>query len=227
MCLWRLLLAGLLALVCTAPALAQNPAPRNPLAEADTLIRDTGAIWMRDFARVDAKLRQALRLREQALGPTSAPVADVLGMLGRNAWNAGTYPAAEQWLRRQLALEERNRPESFEASRALGDLGATLREMCRLEEAGQYVEHSLAMRRRLLGPTDGWVGASLDNLSRILEMQSRLPEAEARAEEALTITDPRDPRQAERTVRVQCLRRMQEPGWVGEPCWPRRCRPVS
>ena len=222
---WHIVLVGFL--LCVQSALAQNPPPRNALAEADALIRGTDAIWMRDFSAVDTKLRQALRLRELALGPASVPVADVLGMLGRNAWNAGSYPEAERWLRRQLELEERNRPESFETSRALGDLGATLREMCRLEEAGTHVERSLAMRRRLFGATDGWVGASLDNLSRILEMQGRLPEAEARAEEALAITGPGSARLGERTERLQCLRRMQEPGWVGEPCWPRRCRPTS
>lgn len=200
---------------------------QDPLARADQLIKETEPLWMGDFAGVDARLREALWLRESALPTTDNRIADVLGMLGRNAWNARAYPAAEQWLRHQLSLDERNRPESFETSRAMGDLGATLREMCRLTEAEEFVLRSLALRRRIFPPGHGWIGASLDNLSRILEMQGRLPEAEARAEDVLAMTGPTDPRHTERTQRVACLQRMQTPGFVGEPCWPQRCRPVS
>lgn len=209
--------------VALAPAaVAAQPRARDP---ADALMEEARQAWGRDFALADKKLRQALTLREGALGGMDPRIADVLALLGRNAWNAGDYAAAEIWLRRQLAIENSARPESFEAARALGDLGATLRELCRLAEAERTADASLAMRRRVLGASDPWIGASLDNLSLILEMQGRLSEAEARTMEAMRMTGGDGP---VRRQRLMCLRRMQEPGWNGQPCHPRRCvAPVS
>ncbi len=210
-----LLLAGMM------PASADDR-----LAEAERLTQAAQAVWGRDLAQIDLWLRQALSLRELALPPGDPAIPDTLGMLGRNAFNQGQMPHAEIWFRRQLTLEEQSRPTSFEAARALGDLGATLREQCQLPEAEQLVLRSLALRQALsMEGIAWWRAGSHDNLSKVHEMMGRIDDAitdTANASEAIADTGaPGTARRQQYGERLRCLRHLPEPGAL--PCWPTRC----
>src|SRR5215475_11546149 len=121
---FRLALGAALFFALIVPV---NPAASaDALAEADALIRDVEALWTGgDRMVIDAKLRRALEIREAQCGPDSPLVADVLGRLGRNAWNRRDLTTAEQMFRRALAIDEQAQPDSFDTARLLGDLGAT------------------------------------------------------------------------------------------------------
>ena len=183
---FRLALGAALFFALIVPV---NPAASaDALAEADALIRDVEALWAGgDRMVIDAKLRRALEIREALCGPDSPLVADVLGRLGRNAWNRRDLTTAEQMFRRALAIDEQAQPDSFDTARLLGDLGATLRERRDYGPAEALVRRSIDIRRRLSPPHPPFVAGGLQNLAQILEGRHRYAEAAEAMQESLLI----------------------------------------
>lgn len=211
-------LTALLAGPCSAMA--------NDMADVQQLIREAQAVWGRDFAYAESRLRQAQEIAEARSGTDNATVAEVLNLRGRNAFNAGNNKVAESMFRRDLAISMRVQPESVQTARAMGDLAATLREMCQLNEAVRMVIPSIEMRRRILPPGSAWIASGLDNLSKIRELQGMEADAIAAMEEAVAVLrlagGAAEADLARSRQRLACLQDTRRT----KACWPKRCLAV-
>lgn len=184
----------LMPLACLFPILfvgisASRAQTIDPLEESIRLAAEADRLWpLADWAGAETVLLQALRLREQALGPLHADVARLIDRVGRTHFNRHNYDLAADWFREAAEVGERTLgPLHLDLADYLGDLGAALRDAGRPEEGEPHVLRSLSIRRTLLGPEAQPVGASLLNLGRNYMLQGRYAEGEAVLAEASAI----------------------------------------
>jgi CHAT domain-containing protein/Tfp pilus assembly protein PilF len=171
--------------VFAQPALAQGG------AEADALNQQVLQLYQQGkYVEATEIAKQALVIREKALGPDHPDVGQSLNNLAALYRAQGRYAEAEPLYQRGLAIIEK----------ALGPdhprVGATLTNLARLfESQGRYAEaepfykRGLAVFEKALGPDHAEVGATLNNLAHLYWAQGRTAEAEPLFKRSLAVIE--------------------------------------
>src|SRR5258708_25717047 len=132
-------------------------------------------------------LREALELRQKALGPDDPKVASTLVQLGvmRERYDLGE---GERYLRAALAIrEKRLGTEHLDVANTQADLADVLRRQRRFPEAEALLLRSIAIRDRQLPPTDPLLAGSFSGLGQVYRDWGRFPQAESVLQRALSI----------------------------------------
>ena len=134
------------------------------------------------------KARQAVSLRERALGPDDPDVAVSLNTLGLLLQATGDYGAARaQYERAQTILEGRLGPEHPDVATILNNLGVLLRVTGDYAAATALYERVVAIRERALGPEHRDVAQALNNLALVRAAVADYAQARALHERAQRI----------------------------------------
>ncbi|HJZ83718.1 MAG TPA: tetratricopeptide repeat protein [Polyangia bacterium] len=134
--------------------------------------------------------RQALALREKALGPDSPQTALCVHTLGSLLWFKGDDKSAEQLWRRALATREKALgPEHPDVAATLNNLGSMYNRRRDYGAAEPLLKRALAIREKALGPEHPLVAQTLDNLATTYKESGRLGQAEPLARRALAIRE--------------------------------------
>jgi serine/threonine-protein kinase len=133
-------------------------------------------------------LRQALQMRQDALGREHPDVAASMDDLARLLRDKGQSEEAERMCREALAMRRKLLGnESMEVATSLVSLGRILDNRGRYEAAEAQYRESLAIRRRLRGDESADVAESLNNLATVLQARSHYERAEPLLRESLAI----------------------------------------
>lgn len=132
------------------------------------------------FARAEAMLVEAVRLRRESLGPDHADTLQSLHGLGAVQSSLGRYAEAEASLRAALeGLERTVGPEHEQALRVGVTLGGVLRNAGKHQEAARVWGRTLELQRRVLGEDHPATLKSLNNMGVAYAVQGRMADAEA------------------------------------------------
>ena len=136
------------------------------------------------------KAREALALREQALGPNHPLVAESLMRLAELLRFAGDYPAARPLYERALMIREQAfGPTDPSVASTLAGLAELLRFAGEYAAARPLHERALQIREQALGPTDPAVADSLNGLADLLRDSGDFAAARPLYERALMIQE--------------------------------------
>jgi CHAT domain-containing protein/Tfp pilus assembly protein PilF len=136
------------------------------------------------------KAKEALALREQALGPDHPDVADALELVGALLQQTGDLSAARAAYERALKIyEQTSGPQSADTADALGGLAYTRLLQGDAAGARPLGERALRIREDLFGPDSAEVGGSLNGLALVLLDQGDLAGGRAMLERALRIRE--------------------------------------
>jgi tetratricopeptide (TPR) repeat protein len=142
------------------------------------------------YTQAASLLREALAIRERALGPEHRDTAESLHSLSMALKAQGDFVGARALLERALAIRERALgPEHPDTAQSLNNLGMVLQGQGDLVGALQLLERSLAIRERALGLEHPDTAQSLNNLAATLWIQANLGEARLFYERALAILE--------------------------------------
>ncbi len=108
--------------------------------------------------------RQALTLREKLLGKDHPDVALSLTNIGYILAQKRDYSAADDSLRRAVAIGRKTGGSSLSFSSLLNNFGANLDDLNRHGEAETALKECLSIRRNTLPPTHPLIATSLNNL---------------------------------------------------------------
>jgi serine/threonine protein kinase/tetratricopeptide (TPR) repeat protein len=123
--------------------------------------------------------RQALEIRQRALGPDHADIAKSLDDLGQLARERTHYEEAEKLHRAALAMRRKLlAPDDPAVAESLSNLALALRERGKFDEAESLVKEALTIRRAKLGPEHSDTLTSLNVLGDIESSRGRYVEAE-------------------------------------------------
>ncbi len=192
-------LALAVALAFAAPELALAQAPPAPTtAPTDETLRrawDLKAEAIRDlqegrFRDGIPKAREAVALRERALGPSHVEVAEALDLLGRLLERSGDYPEAQTTLQRALQIKAAALGASHaDVADTLEGLAMATQQGGNLAGARPLYERALRIRENVLGPEAAEVGAALNGLGWVQLDLGDLELARATLERALRIRE--------------------------------------
>jgi CHAT domain-containing protein/Tfp pilus assembly protein PilF len=174
----------------------QLAAPR-PAADRESRIyqalhlhfKASGLINASQFDEAEALEERALALREQALGPESAAVANSLHQIGNILSYKGDYPKAETVFLRALAIRETAAPVSNDVFALLNALGGLYSNMGNLDKAEQLLQRAVGMQEHLPGLPDLSVAAVLNNLALVCYGKGDYSKAETLFERALAVEE--------------------------------------
>ena len=144
------------------------------------LIATTGAvkIFKGDYAEAEAELREALRIREQALGRDSLAVARTLDALGTVLEFRGKYDEAVAAGRRTLAIRERLfGSDNPDVAFSLVNLAEGYVSQGRWQEAAPMAQRALEIRERTLPPGHQDIGWALVSRGGVHQAAGRYDEA--------------------------------------------------
>jgi CHAT domain-containing protein/Tfp pilus assembly protein PilF len=134
------------------------------------------------------KAREALALREQALGPLHPDVAESLNNLGVLLQATGDYPAARSTFERALAIwEAALGPDHPDVATGLNNLAGLHRRIGDYAAARPLYERALRIRESALDPAHPSVAQSLNNLAVLQEAVGEYQSARTLYQRALTI----------------------------------------
>ena len=115
-------------------------------------------------------------------------ISHALNGLGRLLMRAGLPADAEPFVRRELAMGEKNHgPEHPAVARDLNNLASVLESSDRLAEAEPLYRRALNIFEKNLNDDHPDIGTSLNNLAQVLKKRNRLAEAEPMMLRALQI----------------------------------------
>ena len=137
-------------------------------------------IYLGDLETAEARARESLAMREEALGPNAGPTLDMFGVLASILRYQGRLDEAEEGFREVLARRRRlDSPDPVALSSDLLQVaGMILGQGGDLEEAGELGREALALQEPGQGrPTLNRVWA-LTTLAELAQREGRLPEAE-------------------------------------------------
>ena len=162
---------------------------RGPALLADTNARLVNVLYKaHKVSEAIPVAREAVRLRQEALGPRHPDTATSLDDLGAILMVSGDTAAAEALMREALAIRrEVLGPNDPQLAVSLNNVGYALQEKRELQQAEAMFREALAIDRRRLGDEHPEVAIKLVNLSRILVDQGKLEPAEDAAREAVAI----------------------------------------
>jgi tetratricopeptide (TPR) repeat protein len=137
-------------------------------------------LWRRgEYPAAELLLARALAIREKAIGPEHADVAESITGLAIVYMEQGRYTKGELLFRRALAIREKAfGPEHPEFARSLSHVAIALSEQRRFAEAEPLHKRALAIQENALGPDDLRVAHCLANLAEMCREQGRYDEAE-------------------------------------------------
>lgn len=155
-------------------------------------LNDLGAV-LRSLGRnaeAGAALREALALRQRALGPNHPGVATSMLNVAAVARDAGDYAAAESLFRASLAIRRRAFGDAHaEVAGSMIGLAYTLQARRRYAPAESLFRNALAMNVRLLGARHPEVGMDTYALAALLHERGDVAEAELRYREAVAVLE--------------------------------------
>ncbi|HET6726169.1 MAG TPA: serine/threonine-protein kinase [Gammaproteobacteria bacterium] len=131
-------------------------------------------------------LEKALALRLKIYGETGVETEESLNDLGALRAIMGNYAAAEQLYLQALAISRRL-GESASTAKHLNNLGDTATRAGDFKKAAGYLEASLIIKRRLLGPVHEEIATTLYNLADVKYRLTDLAAAEKLNREALAM----------------------------------------
>jgi len=188
--LWVLAVGLSLAVVSATQALADTAElGQDPLRHAGRLnaeviqhIRDG------DHREGIPKAREALRIREQALGPMHRDVAESFNNLGVLLQSAGDYAGALPLFERAIAIWEAVLgPNHLDVATGVNNLAGLHRRRGDYAAARPLYERALRAREAALGPAHPSVAQSLNNLAGLHEAVGEYRAAQPLYERALAI----------------------------------------
>jgi CHAT domain-containing protein len=135
-----------------------------------------------------AQEESALTLREKAMGPESAAVANSLQQLGYLYHLKGDYPKAETALQRALTIRESTSgPESNDAFTLLISLGGLYYDMGELDKAEQLMQRATVIQGKALNLDQSRVMALFNNFALVYYAKGEYAAAEQEFERAIAI----------------------------------------
>ena len=161
----------------------------NPRLKADLLVPIVYSYGGLGLHREASDLgKQLVDLLSEVYGPSHPRTAEAMTRTAISEVYAGDFDEAVEHLEAALATWlARGSEETLELASTLDYLGIAQRRGGQLKAAEVTQRRALAIRRRLLGPSDPEVSASLNNLATVLQVQGRYEEAIPLANEALEI----------------------------------------
>ncbi|MFL5355066.1 tetratricopeptide repeat protein [Archangium sp.] len=133
---------------------------------------------------------RALALRQKALGPEHAVVANSLNSLGTVLAAMGKYAEARDSYERALVIRRKALgPDNPLVANSYNYLGTAFDAMGKYEEALAEYEHALAIRKNVLGNEHPDVASALTNMGTALDALGRTDEALRVYEQALAIRE--------------------------------------
>ena len=180
-----------IVLLCLAAASSRTLAAdeNSDLARATALNQQAIQLYKEGrYAEATSIAKEALAIRERALGPDHPDVAVSLNNLAQLYRAEGRDPEAEPLLKRSLAIREKAlAPDHPAVALSLNNLAALYRSQGRDAEAEPLYQRSLAIREKVLGPDSLDVALSLNNLALLYQDQDRYAEAEPLYQRSLAI----------------------------------------
>ena len=140
--------------------------------------------------RLIPRAREALALREQALGPTHWAVADSLNNLALCLQATGDYAGARPLYERALRIQEQVLgPAHIAVALSLSNLASLLQTTGDYAGARPLYERALRISELVLGPTHPTVAQRLDNIASLLQTTGDYAGARPLYERALRINE--------------------------------------
>jgi tetratricopeptide (TPR) repeat protein len=170
---------------------AAGPDAASDMVNWSKLLGLAGGYFVRRAAYLQAEplVRDALAIREKALGPEHFLMAQSLDNLAVVLCNLGDIAGARPLFERALAIEEKVRgPEHPDTAHSLDNLAGLLGSLGDIAGARPLFERALAIREKALGPEHPDTAESLDMLA-LLEEQRDFAGARSLQERALAIRE--------------------------------------
>jgi len=183
------LLSGLCLALCVGISAAAQDT--NQLEKAGELDAEVGRYYREGrYAEGILKAREALAIRETALGPTHPDVAMSLDSLAGLLERSGDYTAARPLYERAVRIWEQTLgPTHPEVARGLNNLAGVLTHTGDYAAARPLFERALRINEQALGPTHPDVAVSLNNLAFLLQATGDYAAAKPLVERALRIRE--------------------------------------
>jgi eukaryotic-like serine/threonine-protein kinase len=178
------------ALEVNGRALAAAEKEVGPLHPETASIRFNRGLALIQLGRLDEAeplLVRALADREKVLGPGHADVGESLMALGQLANERNRHGRGLPYFARALAIYEKSLPGTFQAALARYNLGDSLREQGRFEEAQANLERALGEFEKIYGPDHGYTIVPLTGIGELRLDQGRPAEAVPPLARALAI----------------------------------------
>jgi tetratricopeptide (TPR) repeat protein len=141
------------------------------------------------YSQAAPLLRDALAMREKALGPEHPHTALSLNNLANLLAAQGDIAGARPLYERALAIYEKALgPEHPETATSLNNLASLLRDQGDIAGARPLYERALAISEKTLGPEHPATATSLNNLASLLEEQGDVAGARPLIERALAMS---------------------------------------
>ncbi len=181
-----LVLLGTLDVLSPRVALAQASLERARELQAEVVERFRRG----EYAEAIPKAREALALREKALGPQHRAVAESLQSLADLLRETGEYAEARPLYERALAIREKVLgPEHALVAHTLDELGILLLRTGDYAASRPLLERSLAIREKVYGPDHNNVAVSLQDLGYLLYLTGDFAAARPLLERALRVRE--------------------------------------
>jgi len=191
---------ALLHVLAPVPGLAQAPpappakgsSPQQGARElnAEAVEQCRRGEHTRAFTEAIIKAREALALREKALGPNHLLTAESLQTLADCLREATDYAEARPLYQRALAIREKALgPEHATVAWNLHELGVLLHRTGEFAAARALLERGLAIREKVYGPDHPNVATSVQEIGILLYSTGDFAEARPRLERALRIRE--------------------------------------
>ena len=171
---------------------AAGPDATSDIADWSKLLGLAGGyfLWRAAYSQAEPLLRDALAIREKALGPEHSLTAESLDGLAALLGNLGDIAGARPLFERALAIREKALgPEHPDTAQSLNNLAALLEEQRDFAGARPLHERALAIRETALGPEHPDTATSLDYLAGLLRNQGDIAGARPLYERALAIRE--------------------------------------
>ena len=184
------LLLGLLTVSWPATLAAQTPPPPALQRARDLNTQAVERCRRGEHAEAIPKAREALALREKALGPRHTLVAESLQTLADCLRDAAEYTEARPLYERALAIREKALgPEHAVTAWNLHELGVLFLRTGDYAAARPLLERGLAIREKVYGPEHPNVATSVQDLGILFYSTGDLAAAQPLLERAIAIRE--------------------------------------
>jgi CHAT domain-containing protein/Tfp pilus assembly protein PilF len=176
-------------------SVAQVPAvtasARAPLEEAVQLNKQVEKLYEEGkYQEAVVPAERALAIREKALGPNHADVAESLNNLALLYQDQGEYAKAEPFHVRALAIREKALgPSHPDVAESLNNLALLYQARGAYAEVEPLLARALTIHEKALGPSHSLVATSLNNLATFYRDQGAYAKAEPLLVRALAIKE--------------------------------------
>ncbi|MBC7880654.1 MAG: tetratricopeptide repeat protein [Anaerolineae bacterium] len=167
----------------SAEALGREIVEAQQLDEQGLKLREMG-----QYEKAQPLAKQALAIKEKALGSEHPEVAKSLNNLAVLYWLQGNFAEAEPLHKRALAIREKALgSEHPDVAKSLNNLATLYSERGNYAEAEPLYRRALAIREKALGPEHPDLAKSVNNLANLYADRGEYTEAELLYRRALAI----------------------------------------